>query len=142
MRGIFRIQHSVVDGQPLEHAAAIGGDRQPQIVAVDALVDLHGAEFHRARSVGAGQMKMSQHIGLQRRLAGPQLAPGDFAVAVVIQADREFAVANREFQRTGYLCTIDLESQKAVAGDVRLGQRTLPAAAPAATTDCAQRCSS
>src|SRR5258708_1058383 len=64
---------------------------------------------------------MSQHVGLQRRLACPQLAPSDFAIAVPVQADREFAVTNRELQRPGHLSAGDLQTKESIAGNVGLG---------------------
>src|SRR5271169_522955 len=50
MRRIFFIQHSVVDGQPLERISAIRAERKPQIAAIDTIVDLDGPELHAARS--------------------------------------------------------------------------------------------
>src|SRR5450631_3157886 len=50
MRRVFYIQHGVLDGQVLPHATTSGGERKPQIVAVDALIDLNGTERHPARS--------------------------------------------------------------------------------------------
>src|SRR5216683_3218289 len=114
MRRVFRIQHCVVDGQLLEYATAGGGDRKPQIAPIDAIIDLDGTKSHAALSIGAGEMQMSQHVDLQRRLTCPQLAPGDFAIAVMVQAHREFAVAYRELQRPGYLCAADLQTQKTI----------------------------
>ena len=66
---------------------------------------------------------MSQHVGLQRRLACPQLPPSDFAIAVPVQADREFAVTNRELQRPGHLSAVDLQTKESIAGNVGFGPR-------------------
>jgi len=75
MRRVFAIEHGVVDGQLLEHAAAGSGDRKPQIAPVDALIDLDGTKSHSALSIGAGETQMALHVDLQRRLTCPQLAP-------------------------------------------------------------------
>src|ERR1019366_6585059 len=99
MGGVFLIQYPVVDAQALKRAAAVGGERQPQVVAIDALV------------------------ALQRGSTGPQLAPTDFAIAIAVQADRELAVTNRKFQGTRYFRALDLQAQEAVTGDVGLCER-------------------
>src|SRR5580658_4668275 len=124
MRGILRVQHAIVDGKPLELIAAIGADRQPQVVAINALIDPHGTKFHLAGSIGASQMDMSQHVALQGCLTGAQLAPGNFSVAVAIQADRELAIANCQLQRAGDFRTLYLQAQETVAGNVSLRQRS------------------
>src|SRR5258708_35993517 len=110
MRRVFRIQHCVVDGHVLEHAAAGGGERKPYIAAIDALVDLDGTKSHSAQSIGAGQMQMSQHVDLQRRLTCPQFAPGDLASAVLVQAHRELSVASRKLPRPADWPTIYLQA--------------------------------
>jgi hypothetical protein len=67
---------------------------------------------------------MPQNIVLQCRLTGLELSPRDLAIAVVIEAHREFAVANREFNGAGNLRAVDSEIQKSIAGNVCLRQRT------------------
>src|ERR1700733_7781178 len=67
-------------------------------------------------------MDMVQHVVLQGGLTRAQLAPGDLAVAVVVQADRELAIANREFEYAGNLRALDLQAQESVAGDVGLSE--------------------
>src|ERR1700722_8424433 len=89
-------------------------------------------------------MKMPQHIHLQGLLTGTQLAPGNFAIAVPIQADREFAVANRQLQRTRDLRIMDVEIEEAIAGDMCLGKRAgerrhQPEPAPRFAPERAQR---
>src|SRR5450755_4237460 len=66
MGGVFLIQYPVADAQALKRAAAVGGERQPQVVAIDALVDLHRTKLKFARPLGAGQIEMAQHVGLER----------------------------------------------------------------------------
>src|ERR1039457_3033953 len=123
MGGVFLIQYPIVDAQALKRAAAVGGERQPQVVAIDALVDLHRTKLKFARPLGAGQIEMAQHVGLERGPTGPQLAPADFAIAIAVQADRELAVTNRKFQGTRYFRALDLQAQEAVTGDVGLCER-------------------
>src|ERR1022692_3714430 len=121
MGGVFLIQYPIVDAQALKRAAAVGGERQPQVVAIDALVDLHRTKLKFARPLGAGQIEMAQHVGLERGPTGPQLTPADFAIAIA--ADRELAVTNRKFQGTRYFRALDLQAQEAVTGDVGLCER-------------------
>ena len=59
----------------------------------------------------------------QLRCSGAQFTPGDLTVAIGIDADRELHVTHRQFDRTAQLLAVHLHDQKAVAGDMRLGQR-------------------
>ena len=64
MRRVLGIQHPIVDRQTFEPGAAIGAERQPQVAADAALVDLNGTEPHAARCIVALQTKMSHDVVL------------------------------------------------------------------------------
>src|SRR5579863_5535903 len=103
MRWVGLAEHAILDAQAPEHIAAVGSQRQPQVIPIDPLVDLQWAKTHFTSAVGCGQAKRAEHVGLQCSLTGAQLAPSDFAIAVAVQADRELAVADGEFQCAVYL---------------------------------------
>ncbi len=129
MRRIFRIQQCVVDGQALERAAACGRDRQPQIAAVNAVVDLNVRKFHPAWPVGARQIAgVPAHTFCSAVLARPQFAPGTLPSPSRSRPDREFAIANRKLNRAGNLRAFDSEESESRCWQCVPGPEGRPAA--------------
>jgi hypothetical protein len=51
MRGVLLVEQAVVDRQLVQRGWANGRKRLPQIVAVDAFIDLHRAELQLAATL-------------------------------------------------------------------------------------------
>ena len=84
------------------------------------MVDRDRAQADRAQSSACGETQVTDQIGLQRRLARSQLAPGHVTVAIGINADRELDIPDRQLHRAGQLPAMNINLHKAIARDMRL----------------------
>src|SRR4030088_1910625 len=123
MRGVDVLQYSVVNRQPRQLRSAGGSERQPQVVAVDALVDFDGRKLLRATGRAIADRELASQIEFQVVLVRPQFAPTDLAVAIGVEPDCQFAVAHRQLDAAGDAGTLNIERQEAVAGNVSVRGR-------------------
>src|SRR4029077_6038464 len=98
---------------------AIGGEGLPEIVTINAFVDLHATEGETTSTVRSGQLQVPSDVVRKVSLRGADFAPVDLAVPIAIQTDGDLGIAHRKFECSVDACAVDLQTQEAGAGHVR-----------------------
>ena len=119
MRGIEVEEQAVGDFDRCRRArAAVGVETHDLVGAVAVFVhQMHGRRQLAVATIGAHR-EPCQRVGGDVGVPGAQLAPGDFAVAVAVQADRKFEIAQRDVPLAAYRRAFHAERKVAVAGFV------------------------
>ena len=118
--GVEIEEQTVADFQRLGRAAAFGVEAQHRVGAVAVVVDeMFGGSRRAGRGVGP-QCNPRQRVRGDLGVLRFQLAPGDFAVAVSIQPDRDFEIAHRDVPLAGDARAVHRERKVTVARLVRV----------------------
>jgi hypothetical protein len=93
---------------------ALHGQRQHRVGAVGVAVHQLLADCKRASAVVGAHGQPRARIGSDVGMARAQLAPGDLAVAVGIERERDVEVAQRDVPLAAQSCSADVDRQVAV----------------------------
>ena len=124
-------EQRVSDAQAAASGGAVGDELQYLIGAVAVLVDEMVGRAGRAGAAVRLDLQIRQRIGGDRPMVGAQLAPGDGAVIVAVDADRVIEIAQRNVPLPDNMSVLETEGEIAVARFVRRGRRRSPATQPA-----------
>src|SRR5262249_38096198 len=126
MGRINPLQDPIVDDHFRELRTTGRCEWQPQVVPIDTLIDPNGPELLRTVCRPGAEKQPAANIRLQVTLMGPDLAPGDPAVVIRIESDRELRVPQCQLDGTVEIAALDGQCQKAVTGNVSV-RRSRPA---------------
>jgi hypothetical protein len=118
MQSVEVEQQAIVELQFADAGWAAPGQLEHGIGAIGMAVDQVVGNLQLA-GAAAVQRQAAQRPGIDLGVARAQFAPGDLAVAIGIEAEREIDVAQRDVPLPGDLAALHVEHQIAVAGLVR-----------------------
>jgi hypothetical protein len=84
------------------------------------IIDRQASRLEAAGAISAQQGQAPEGVRFDLRRPGAKLAPGDFAILVGIEADRDIEIAQRDIPLTiNRAVRAELNPQIAVGGEVR-----------------------